>query len=288
MPCIDILASLALLAAAATIFLAPRLTPWLLALALLIAALATRITLPALACFAALGLAAFLARFPQNGPLRVLGHLLFIVTAAGLMTHLWPGFANIKLSGPVVVSPGAVPTSFYLNFDKPLIAFWIAIWCGWALVDNARPDWWRSALLWGVVTILVCLGLALMLGLVAWSPGGPPDPLIVLLVNLLLVCVPEELLFRGYLQGGLTRLLERFTGAGPQAAGLIALVAAAGLFGLAHHSAGWRYMIVASLAGLGYGLAYRGGGVRAAVIAHFGLNATHMLLFTYPMLASTP
>lgn len=43
-------------------------------------------------------------------------------------------------------------------------------------------------------------------------------------------------------------------------------------------------MVLAIIAGLGYGLAYRYGGFLAAVLSHFGLNAAHFLLFTYPAL----
>ena len=57
------------------------------------------------------------------------------------------------------------------------------------------------------------------------------------------------------------------------------------LFGLAHAPAGWQWMLLAGLAGVGYGLAYRFGGLGAAIATHFGLNVLHFLFFTYPMLA---
>ncbi|GLU33340.1 hypothetical protein Busp01_31820 [Trinickia caryophylli] len=38
------------------------------------------------------------------------------------------------------------------------------------------------------------------------------------------------------------------------------------------------------MAGIGYGIAYRFGGLGASVLAHFGLNAAHFFFFTYPML----
>ncbi len=38
------------------------------------------------------------------------------------------------------------------------------------------------------------------------------------------------------------------------------------------------------MAGIGYGVAFRFGGLTAAVISHFGLNLVHFALFTYPML----
>jgi hypothetical protein len=61
---------------------------------------------------------------------------------------------------------------------------------------------------------------------------------------------------------------------------------AALLFGLAHAAGGWRYVLLATLAGTGYGLAYRRTvRIESAILAHFAVNVTHLLLFTYPALA---
>src|SRR5690606_4848503 len=80
------------------------------------------------------------------------------------------------------------------------------------------------------LTVATCLGGAWALGLVAWAPKWPEQAWIWLLNNLLLVSLTEELLFRGYIQGGLQRLFNN------QA---LALVTAALLFGLAHLGGGW-------------------------------------------------
>jgi membrane protease YdiL (CAAX protease family) len=96
--------------------------------------------------------------------------------------------------------------------------------------------------------------------------------------NLLLVTITEELLFRGYLQQGLARLLHRLPYHQALAIGLASLA-----FGLAHMGAGWEWVLLAGMAGIGYGIAYRFGGLTAAVITHFGLNLAHFGLFTYPM-----
>ena len=63
------------------------------------------------------------------------------------------------------------------------------------------------------------------------------------------------------------------------------MLLAATVFGLAHWGAGWHWVLLATLAGIGYGLAYRFGGLAAAIAKHFGLNLLHFGLFTYPMLA---
>ena len=46
--------------------------------------------------------------------------------------------------------------------------------------------------------------------------------------------------------------------------------------------------LAATLAGVGYGVAYqRTRRIEAAMVVHFALNAVHLLLFTYPALASS-
>jgi membrane protease YdiL (CAAX protease family) len=74
-------------------------------------------------------------------------------------------------------------------------------------------------------------------------------------------------------------------GAGRRFCAAAASAPAAVLFGLVHFAGGAGYVLVAGLAGVGYGLAYRRGGLQASVMAHFGLNLLHFSLFAYPMLA---
>ncbi|ONQ61640.1 CPBP family glutamic-type intramembrane protease, partial [Burkholderia cenocepacia] len=66
----------------------------------------------------------------------------------------------------------------------------------------------------------------------------------------------------------------------------VALAAGAVLFGAAHAAGGWQWIALGTVAGVGYGLAWRRGGLLAAALAHAGLNVVHFGLFTYPMLAA--
>ncbi|HGY9626688.1 CPBP family intramembrane glutamic endopeptidase [Pseudomonas putida] len=209
---------------------------------------------------------------------QVLGHASFIALAIALALHWLPGFHSAKVIDKAVFSPGALPFSMYLNLDKPLIGFWLLLACPWALAWRGRA-WAPSLALTLPATVLVCLGGAWAAGLVAWAPKWPDQAWIWLLNNLLLVSLTEELLFRGYIQGGLQRLFGHDH---------LALLAAALLFGLAHLGGGWQWVCLASLAGFGYGLAYRHGGLLAATLCHFGLNLAHFAGFTYPMLSPYP
>jgi len=224
--------------------------------------------------FLALLVCALLAGRPQRW-LRALGHILFILLAIALALHWLPGFNAAKVIDSAILSSGAQPFTLYLNLDKPLIGAWLLLACPWLIIW--RGQGLQASLLYVLpLTLLACLGGAWALGMVAWAPKWPEQAWLWLLNNLLLVSLTEELLFRGYLQGSLQRML-RHQG--------LALFAAAMLFGLAHLGAGWQWVYLATLAGLGYGLAYRWGGVAAAVLCHFGLNLMHFTLFSYSMLA---
>ena len=59
----------------------------------------------------------------------------------------------------------------YLNLDKPLVAFWIIlalppVMMGLDAAARCAPRWP------GAAAVLVCLTLALALGMVGWAPNG--------------------------------------------------------------------------------------------------------------------
>jgi membrane protease YdiL (CAAX protease family) len=213
---------------------------------------------------------------------RYIGHGLFIALAVALSMHLLPGFHNPRVIGPERFTADAVPYSMYLNLDKPLVGFWLLLVLPW----TRPPHELRSSIKAGVggmlLTTAACLLIAVLLGLVKWEPKWPSISWLWLLNNLLLVTFTEEALFRGYLQGGLSGLLKQ-----RPYADVISIGVAALLFGLTHVAGGWQWTVLGSVAGIGYGLVYRYGGLQAAVLAHFGLNVTHFFLFAYPMLQPT-
>ncbi|MBR8299469.1 CPBP family intramembrane metalloprotease [Burkholderia dolosa] len=212
---------------------------------------------------------------------RVAAHVVFAALAIALSLHLLPGFHNPRVIEPTRFTPDAVPFTMYLNFDKPLVGLWLLWVLPWVVPDVAPSRALRTGVVAAVATAAVCLIGALAFGMVGWAPKWPPQGWLWLANNVLLVTLAEEALFRGYVQGGLTRALGRF-GWGPWAA----LAAGALLFGAAHAVAGWQWIVLGTVAGIGYGIAWRRGGLLASALAHVGLNAIHFGLFTYPMLAA--
>ncbi len=108
----------------------------------------------------------------------------------------------------------------------------------------------RELLLFTPIAVLLGLGL----GFLHFHAGWPHLIQIVkaFLFTFFFIAVPEELFFRGWLQN----LLERRMGRYP------ALFLTAALFGLSHFNKravhfNWRYVLLAALAGIFYGRAWR-------------------------------
>jgi uncharacterized protein len=211
--------------------------------------------------------------------LRCLCHIIFILIALGLSEHWLPGFHNLRVIHAERFTQDAAPYTMYLNFDKTLIGFWLLLVFPWIRSEQELSVVVISALVACAVTSAVCLLITLQTGFIAWEPKWPHLGWLWALDNLLLVTFAEETLFRGYIQGGIVRFLNER----PQAQ-WIAIPVVAVLFGASHWQEGAKMVALSSIAGLGYGLAYRFGGLRAAMLAHFGLNLIQFLLFTYPMI----
>ena len=61
------------------------------------------------------------------------------------------------------------------------------------------------------------------------------------------------------------------------------LVMAAVVFGLAHYAGGVWSIVLATIAGVGYGwIFWRTNRIEASILTHFLVNTTHILCFTYP------
>lgn len=122
---------------------------------------------------------------------------------------------------------------------------------------------------------IIAIPLGLWLGFLHFHPVWP-SPLRALgafVFTFLFIAIPEELFFRGWLQNLLERRLGR-TGA---------LLVTALLFGLSHWnkrtmSFNWRYVLMAAIAGVFYGRAWRAQRrVGASAITHASVDTTWSL-----------
>lgn len=248
------------------------------------AALATGLVQPlGVLWLGALAVAALLfARATPSSLAHTLAGLALLLLTAGLMLHRLPGFANPLVIAGRQFTADALPYRLYLNFDKAsagllLFALLHPRLARWSEVRAAA----RGAAPVIAATVAGLLTLSLLLGYVRFAPKFPPETWLFLWANLCLTCVAEDAFFRGLIQ----RELQRRCATLPQGPHL-ALGVAAVVFGLAHAAGGPLYVLLSTLAGIGYGLAYRRSGDRleASIVTHFTVNALHFLLFTYPAL----
>jgi uncharacterized protein len=213
---------------------------------------------------------------------RVLTFVGAAVMAGLLAVHAMSGFQNPVILRDVVLSPGSIPYTQYVNFDKTLAGV-LVLAIGWFAPLRSVADWragLRAAAPVAGPTIAVVMAASLALGFVRFDPRWTPVFWVWAPINLLLTCVSEEALFRGFLQREIEAALADRAYVAP-----VATAASALAFGLAHIAGGWLYVLLATLAGTGYALAYqRSKRVEMAILTHFAVNATHFLLFTYPAL----
>jgi len=116
----------------------------------------------------------------------------------------------------------------------------------------------------------IALPLGLALGFLHLHAGLPrPGTLgLTAMVTFFLIAIPEEIYFRGWIQN----LLERRIGR------LGSLLVTSAIFGLSHFNKravhfNWRYVLLATIAGIFYGRAWRNGRrVAASAITHSGVD----------------
>ena len=215
-------------------------------------------------------------------PLRVITTLATIAFSLALMAHVVPGFANLLVVRDVVLSPGAVPYTLYLNFDKAQIGLFLLAFgpplitsrAGWATMLRAT----LPAVLVLIAVLMVC---AIAAGQVRLDVKRPEVFPVWAWSNLLFTCTAEEALFRGVIQ----RLLQGDSATVASPRGIAGLIIAGVVFGLAHYAGGVVAVVLATIAGIGYGwIFWRTSRIEASILAHFLVNTAHILCFTYPAL----
>lgn len=266
-------------------------TVWLGALAAAVIAAYFSGALQGLAALwiALLGVAVWLYRLraaPQStAPAwqRVLIGAGLFVFALAMGLALLPGFPRVVYAANVVLSPGALPYTLAFGFPKVVGGIFIL---GLLRIQRVSSFGELGQVLARIapiylITVAAVMAFTLAAGYVRWDPKWSGLFFAWAMANLFFTCMAEEAFFRGFVQHELARI-----GSDRRRAAVLAIGVSSLLFGLAHLAGGWKYALAATLAGVGYGLAYhRTQRIEASMAVHFGLNAAHFLLFTYPALA---
>ena len=218
------------------------------------------------------------ARERSTSPwLRVPAMAAITLIALALALHKVAGFYNPQIARDVAA--GAAPVTQYINLDKAIAGIVLIAFYG--RPARTRADWRAVGRAWPIVvaTPVLVLGIALLTGVVEWAPKLPSSTGTFLLSNLLITCVAEEAFFRALMQRGLQNSLS-----GTRYGVAVAIGVSSIVFGIAHLGGGVPMILLATLAGIGYGLAlWRTGRIEAAILTHFVVNALRFLLVAGPV-----
>ncbi len=236
--------------------------------------------LPVLALFVGACLTAVRPELPTA--LRTVAWGIVLILGVALAIHEIPWIRNILVLDAVSVSASAADYTLYWNYDKGFAGVVLYAVC---VQPQAPTEWVRATAATGAIALLTVVAVgaaATAAGFVAWDPKWPAILGVWVPANLFLTCVAEETFFRGLLQRHVGRALRGRVRAPAPAAVLVAAVA----FGVVHFAGGITYVLLATLAGIGYGAAYQlTDRVEASIFVHFALNLAHLVLFTYPFAA---
>lgn len=213
---------------------------------------------------------------------RFLSAIALCILGGVILAHRVMGFDNILVLNKVFISKDGVPFSLYLNYDKTILGILILGILHQRI--SSRKEWFKmlKAMSWrAVIVILVVMLFAFRFKYVHFDFKIPRSILLFAVTNLFFVCLAEEAFFRGFIQKYLSMSLSKI-----KFGNAFAILVAATLFGAAHFGGGWHYMVLAGIAGVGYGWIYfRTQRIEASILAHFLLNMVHFVFFTYPALA---
>lgn len=216
--------------------------------------------------------------------IRILSAIVVFVLSLGLGLHLLPGFQNLRILNNIYISSNGIPFSLYLNFDKTIVGLFILGFLHQRIMTKAGwSEMFKTMAPRALVIIILVAVLSFSFKYVWFDPKLPSSLLIWAITNLLFVCLAEEGFFRGFIQKYLCLALRNIN-----YGNLIAILIASVLFGLSHFMGGIKYVMLATVAGAGYGWIYlRTQRIEASIITHFSLNLIHFLFFTYPALANS-
>lgn len=213
-------------------------------------------------------------RFPRTGSWLAGGLALL------LALHAWPGFHPLTIVDEWSLGLDTLPFTLRASFDKASAGlFMLAYFCQRIESLSEFKNTSIRVLPIAGTCVAATLGLAWLSGFVRLDPKWPDCTGQFVVINLLFSCVAEEAFFRGLIQ-------ERLHQACTNRAKLLPVVFSSILFGTAHLTGGMLYAALASVAGLGYSLAYaRTRRIEAAICVHFAVNSVHFLGFSYPSLS---
>lgn len=195
-----------------------------------------------------------------------------LLASFALAAHLLPGTQSWTLWPSRQLSPDAPAYALRLSWDKAMVGLTLLVWWLRRPATDTRSMDYASVV--AIFTLFAVPLLAIASGLVVWQPKWPEGLWMWMLVNLAVISLTEECIFRGLLQTVLVQRLGAVAG----------IVLASLLFGLVHLPFSGKFAVIAGIAGLGYGLSLHfSSRMLVPVLLHAAVNSVHLILLSYPL-----
>jgi membrane protease YdiL (CAAX protease family) len=255
----------------------------LLSAALVVAFAQSLIDWRGVTAVAGASLLAYASKRAESATTRRISKVAAVIICFALGIQLLPGFTPFVFVERAVVSQHAAPIHVTARLDAGiagllLLAFYSRRLHSFSEARNVLVP----TLAVTITTTVIVMAIAVAAGYIALDLKAPPITVWHLLKILLWTCVLEEALFRGVIQEALSN--AEFIRSRPSLRWLPIAVSSV-VFGLAHAPGGAAIAILATIAGIGYSMAYAlARRIEAAITVHFVVNAVHFLAFTYPFL----
>lgn len=189
-----------------------------------------------------------------------------LIILVSFLFKFWiiPGFHTIALTA-----------KYRIGFAGPLVG--IFAWALFVPVARKRRDWKEAGrgVIYGCIGIGLMALLAVASGATHWQMQIPSAAGWIYLTNLVLVAIPEEAFYRGFLQNEFFRIFNNK---------LLAVIVTSAIFTFVHiywspNLAILGFVFIASLL---YGWVYLvSSRIESAILTHFLLNFIHITFFSY-------
>ncbi len=241
------------------------------------------ISYPSLLLIILFSLSCFFYKNSKKTIIRFFLSLLIIFFAALPFSHVILSSKHITIFDGIRFSTISAPFWMGINIEKSICGIILAAFL--LKISRSFSEW--KTILKEFLPIYIILTLILLLpafitGFIKYDFKLPDNMYLFIANNLLLTCLAEEVIFRGFLQKNIHDILAK-TFKMSQAAPLVSITFTSLLFGILHFKSGFLMVIFAFIAGIGYGYAYqKSWKIETAILVHFGVNITHFIFFTYP------
>lgn len=204
----------------------------------------------------------------KNTTFQFILFIALVILSFGFKFQFFPGFKSIWITPKFRIGTA---TSLLGLFPLALIV---------PLAKNLK-DWKKvgKGVLIGILSIAILAIFAIASGAIHWEFKLPTFAAARYLNNFILVAIPEEAFYRGFLQNQLCKYLQNV-----KAGNIISLILTSIIFTLVHiyWSPSLAILGFVFLASLIYGSVYLiSKKIESAILCHFLLNFIHMTFFSY-------